>query len=191
MTWGAIGSGVISLGTTYLASNAMKGSGGGGGGSGGGQTVSKAPWENAAPWLQSNIVGGQNLQNQYAANPFSATQQRAYGSQFANSDLMRRIMESVYGQAGQRQTFNRGNPSAVPQPFRLPSPQASMANMGLGPTYGTAANIFSGVPQQAQQPMPMSADQIDELLRRLRGESYPAQVESGADGGDGGGGDGE
>lgn len=172
MSWAAVAGAAVSV----IGSAAMQqGDSGGGGttsgsGSGGGQTVTKDPWAPAAPWLQSNLAVGQNLQNQYAANPFSATQQRAYGQQFSNSDQMRQIMNAIMGQAGQRQPFNRGNPSSVPMPFRLPPPNASMENMGLGPTYGPASSIFSGIPRAIQSevaPQPLTVPQIQDLTRQL------------------------
>jgi hypothetical protein len=75
---------------------------------------------------------GQQLQNQYAANPFSPTQKRAYSLQFANSDYLRQLQEAVAAQANQRQTFNRGRPSVVPQRYWTPPPGVPDVNLGLG-----------------------------------------------------------
>jgi hypothetical protein len=173
MPWGAVAGAVVGS----VANAALKDDGGGGGG-GGGSSVSKEPWSAAAPWLQNNIAQGQQLQAQYLANPFSATQQRAYGQQFANSDYMRSLMEAVNSQAGGNRPFNRGSPGMVPQRYNLPSSRPGMQNMGLGPSYGNVASIF-GAPQAAPvpvQPQPVqqqpqvlnfSTQQLDELREAL------------------------
>ena len=96
------------------------------------QTMNKDPWAAAIPWLTQNLQSGQNLQAQYAAQPFSAQQQQSYGNQFANSDYMRQLTGSVLGQMNQQKPFDRNNPSAKPQGFQLPQMlQRSPTNSNL------------------------------------------------------------
>lgn len=45
-------------------------------------TQTREPWAAAQPWLKDMIAQGQQLQQQYQANPFSSTQQQAYGNLF-------------------------------------------------------------------------------------------------------------
>ena len=106
MTWGAIGGAVVG--------GIMSDSGGGG------QTATKEPWAEAAPWLKENLRLGQQLQGQYQANPFSATQQQAYMNQFGNSDYARTLASSVLGQMNGFQPFDRSNPTARPTMFQFP-----------------------------------------------------------------------
>ena len=49
---------------------------------GSGQTASKEPWSEAAPWLKQLIKDGQSLQVYYQKNPFNAQQQQAYQNVF-------------------------------------------------------------------------------------------------------------
>lgn len=124
------------------------------------QTVSKDPWAAAIPWLTENLKSGQNLQAQYAANPFSAQQQQSYGNQFANSDYMRQLTGSVLGQMNQQKPFDRTNPSAKPQGFQLPQMlQRSPTNSNLfsapaatpaqaAPAAAPAAPVGDGIPEQ-------------------------------------------
>jgi hypothetical protein len=90
------------------------------GGSGSTQVQQHVPWAAAQPWLQSNIASGQELQQKYQQNPFNQQQLGAFSNMAANSDYMRQLASSVSGQIPQRQNFNRGNPSATPQPFQMP-----------------------------------------------------------------------
>lgn len=170
MSWAAVAGAAVSVVGSQLAKDD-------GGGGGGGQSVSKEPWAVAAPWLQNNVWKGEALQNQYAAQPFSATQQRAYGQQFANSDYMRSLMNAVNSQAGGNRPFNRGSPGMVPQRYNLPSSQTSMQNMGLGPSYGNVSSIFGGsptassagpAPVAAAPSQPLDEAQLTQLIDSIR-----------------------
>jgi hypothetical protein len=108
---------------------------------GGGQTASKEPWADAAPWLRENLAIGQRLQGQYQANPFSPTQQQAYNNQFGNSDFFRQLSGSMLGQMNQARPFDRNNPSQRPAPFQFPQMGLPQQPMQQQPT---------------QQPMPFA-----------------------------------
>jgi hypothetical protein len=110
MSWGA----VIGAGAGLLGS-AMSSSGDKNGGAGT-QSQSKEPWAPAQPWLLSNIVQGQNLQNQYTANPFSPKQQAAYDNSYAQGDYMRSLIPGLLGQMqDQPMGFDPANPLARPK----------------------------------------------------------------------------
>jgi len=108
MPWGAaVGAGIGLLG------DAMKNDKNGGAGT---QTQSREPWAPAQPWLLSNIVQGQGLQSQYAAQPFSPKQQAAYDNSYAQSDYMRGLIPSLLTQLqGQPIGFDPSNPTAKPK----------------------------------------------------------------------------
>ncbi|VTU37003.1 hypothetical protein [Variovorax sp. PBL-E5] len=110
MPWGAaIGAGIGLIG------DSMKSNSNGGAGT---QTNSKDPWAAAQPWLMSNIVQGQNLQGQYAAQPFSPQQTAAYGNQYGLSDYERSLVPSLLGQLSRQPLgFDPNNPNAKSQAF--------------------------------------------------------------------------
>jgi len=140
MAWVQVGGAVAGA----VLPSLMGGDGGGGSNQQPTQTMSKDPWAAAIPWLTQNLQSGQNLQSQYAAQPFSAQQQQSYGNQFANSDYMRQLTGSVLGQMNQQKPFDRTNPSAKPQGFQLPPMlQRSPTN----------SNLFSA-PSAAVAPAP-------------------------------------
>lgn len=77
------------------------------------QTNTKAPWEAVQPWMKDNIAKGQDLQKQYEANPFNATQKNALqqlldvsntGSQALPGllDFSNRMQQSNYQRSGGR-----------------------------------------------------------------------------------------
>jgi len=112
MPWGAVAGAVASYGLNQLnkpssASSSL----------GAGTTQdTKAPWAAAQPWLTQNLQQGQALQNQYAAQPFSAQQQQAYNNQYAQSDYMRSLVPSLLNQMqGQPGGFDISNPTATKQ----------------------------------------------------------------------------
>jgi len=128
MPWGAVVGAVATAGANKLLSSDENGGAG---------TTSKEPWAEAAPWLKSNITLGQNLQDKYTAQPFSAGQQTAYGNQYALNDFIRQAAPGMFAQMGQPQGFNRDNPSARPAPFSWggfgggsAAPAGGMPNMG-------------------------------------------------------------
>lgn len=108
MPWGAaVGAGIGLLG------DAMKEDRNGGAGT---KNSSAEPWVFAQPFLLQNIAQGQALQNEYAARPFSARQQRAYENQYALSDYGRQLVPSLLGQMqGQPVGFDKKNPTARPK----------------------------------------------------------------------------
>jgi hypothetical protein len=119
MTWGAIGGAAVSVVGGALMSD---GGGGGGGGGAGSSSQSRDPWMPAAPWLMNNLVSGQNLQNAYAAQPFSNAQNQAYNNQGNQSAYMRALVPDLLGQiSGQTLGFDRSSPNARPSAFNFAS----------------------------------------------------------------------
>lgn len=117
MTWGAIGGAAVGV-----VGNALMSDKGGSGGGAGTSTQSKEPWAMAQPWIMSNLVQGQNLQNAYANQPFSALQNQAYNNQNNQSAYMRALVPDLLGQiSGQTLGFDRSNPNARPNAFNFSS----------------------------------------------------------------------
>lgn len=147
MSWGA----VIGAGAGLLGS-AMSSDKNGGAGT---QTQSKEPWAPAQPWLLSNIVQGQNLQNQYAAQPFSPKQQAAYDNSYAQSDYMRGLVPSLLNQLqGQPIGFDPSNPTAKPKAWDWNAladgalGQRSVANATAAPAAAPAQQNLGDFMQQ-------------------------------------------
>lgn len=79
---------------------------------GGGQSVSKEPWADAAPWLRENLRTGQQLQNYYQQNPFNSIQQTSMQNMLGDIDNFRsninpglmdfanRLMNTNYSRSG-------------------------------------------------------------------------------------------
>lgn len=59
---------------------------------GGGQTATKEPWAEAAPWVKQNLKTGQDLQQYYQQNPFNQQQQTGYQNLFSDLDRFRSQM---------------------------------------------------------------------------------------------------
>lgn len=153
MTWGAIGGAAVGV----IGNAVMSDSGGGGGGGAGSQTASKEPWAPLQPWIMGNAITGQNLQNGYTAQPFSALQNQAYANQNNQSAYMRAAVPSLLGQiSGQQVGFDRSNPNARPSAFSFDGLMAAnkagqgaaqqqagllaMLNAGQGANSSPAAN---------------------------------------------------
>ncbi len=114
MSWGAVAGAAVGV----IGSSMSDSKGGGGGGQS--QTQSKDPWAPAAPWLMSNLVQGQNLQNQYTAQPFNAQQLAAYGAMGRQSNYMNALTPDLLNQIQtQKLGFDRSNPSAKPNPYQF------------------------------------------------------------------------
>jgi len=114
MTWGAIGGAAVSV----VGGALMSDGGGGGGGGAGSSSQSRDPWMPLQPWILNNAVSGQNLQNAYTAQPFSALQNQAYANQNNQSAYMRAAVPLLLGQiSGQQVGFDRSNPNARPNAF--------------------------------------------------------------------------
>lgn len=124
----------------------------GGSASGGGsqsQTVNKDPWAPAQDWMKANLASGQNLQNQYMANPFSAYQTNAYGNSQQLSQNARALLGSLIPQMSGQTGFDRNNPLAKPQGYNFTMPQPSamgqtpmpVQNLGIGPSVNSAAAV--------------------------------------------------
>lgn len=154
MTWGAIGGAAVGVIGNALTSD----SGGGGGQS---QTTSKEPWLAAQPWIMNNMVQGQNLQNQYAANPFNAQQQNAYGAQANQTAYMRAAVPSLLRQIqGQQVGFDRSNPNARPNAFSFDGllsaakegQSAATQNQGLLDMLSNGGAVNSSLTPLAQAP---------------------------------------
>jgi len=152
MTWGAIGGAAVGV----IGNAVMSDGKGGGGGGAGSQTASKEPWAPLQPWIMGNAITGQNLQNAYTAQPFSALQNQAYANQNNQSAYMRAAVPSLLGQiSGQQVGFDRSNPNARPNAFSFDGLMAanrvgqgaaqqagllSMLNAGQGANTNPAAN---------------------------------------------------
>ena len=119
-----------------IAASAIGGLLGGSSSGGGTQTVSKDPWAPAQDWIKSNIGTGQELQKQYAANPFSEYQKQAYGNSQQLSQNARSILGNLIPQMSGHQGFDRSNPMQKPQGFNFASPVQGSAiggtNFGMG-----------------------------------------------------------
>lgn len=108
MPWGAAVGAVVGA----VANKALNKDKNGGAGA---QTQTKEPWAEAAPWLKQQLAQGQQLQQQYTDQPFSAQQKQAYANQYAQSDYMRQLVPGLLGQMqGQQVGFDRENPTAKP-----------------------------------------------------------------------------
>ena len=108
MSWGAVIGGGLAL-----AGNMMSDDKNGGAGT---QSQSKEPWAPAQPWLMQNLLQGQQLQNQYTANPFSPKQLAAYDNSYAQSDYMRDLIPGLLGQMQEQPVgFDPANPLARPK----------------------------------------------------------------------------
>lgn len=150
MPWGAaVGAGIGLLG------DAMKSDKNGGAGT---QTQSKEPWAPAQPWLLSNIVQGQAMQNQYAAQPFSPKQQAAYDNSYAQSDYMRGLIPSLLNQLqGQPIGFDPSNPTAKQKAWDW----NALADGALGQR--SVANATAPAPAPAQASLADFMQQNDVL----------------------------
>lgn len=139
-----------------VASSALSSGGGGssGGGAGSG-TQSKEPWAMAQPWILSNLVQGQNLQNAYTAQPFSNLQNQAYANQGNQSNYMRALVPGLLSQlSGQPLAYDRNNQNARPQPFDFASGdtlKGLLAQMASGSSNTTPAQNTPQVQQPKQE----------------------------------------
>jgi hypothetical protein len=106
------------------------------GGSSTSTTANKEPWAAAQPWLKSNLGLGQQLQAQYAANPFSATQKQAYNNQNALTQGSAQNMNSLLQQMSNRTPYSRFNTQQQNMP-----PAAFQFN---GAQLGFGAKPFGG-----------------------------------------------
>ncbi len=148
--WAAIGA----VGSTAVgAMNSGKGGGGGGGGSS--QTASKDPWLPAQPWLMSNLTQGQNLQNQYAAQPFNAQQLAAYANMGKQNNYINAIVPDLLSQIQtQPLGYDRNNPTARPVAY-----QFTGAGQGNAQGRGGLLDMLTAepAPSAAQNPAPAPA----------------------------------
>jgi len=118
---------------------------------GGGSTTSKSePWGPAQDWLKGNIALGQQLQNQYMANPISDQQKSAYSNAFGMSDAYRAMLPQLLSGMNQGQ-FDRRNPLQRPQAFNFSGFNPQMSQMGA---------FRSAMPQQTQTVAPASLQQM-------------------------------
>lgn len=144
----------------------------GGSSSGGGtQTVNKDPWAPAQDWMKSNITSGQNLQAQYAANPFSQYQQQAYGNSRNLSQGAQSLLGSLIPQMSGHQGFDRGNPMQKPQGYNfMPQggpppggpqggPPQNLGMGGMGPSVSAAA---------APAPAAPAAPSMDAIMAEMK-----------------------
>lgn len=99
-------------------------------------SASREPWGPAQPWLRDQIARGQALQDFYAQNPFSPTQQTAYQNLFSDIDLFRTgMLPNLLGiaSAAATQPYERGVPSAPGQGmFARPQQQRAFTPVPIG-----------------------------------------------------------
>ena len=115
-----------------------------------------SPWSAAQPWITSNLGIGQNLQSQYAANPFSQYQQQAYGNAATTNNQIRSGVNSIISQLSNMPSFDRSNPTVKPSTLDLsaitsPSNTVSSANLGFSSLPSTTSYSAAVAAQQAQQ----------------------------------------
>ncbi|MDM0007893.1 hypothetical protein QTI51_24620 [Variovorax sp. J22G73] len=119
---------------------------------------SKEPWAPAQPWLLSNVVQGQALQDKYTAQPFSPQQQAAYDNSYAQSDYMRGLVPSLLNQLqGQPVGFDPSNPTARPKAWDW----NALANGALGQQSVRNATAPAAAP--ATSPLSQFMQQSDVL----------------------------
>lgn len=107
-------------------------------------TQTKDPWAAAQPWMMSNLGLGQNLQSQYAANPFSQAQQSAYTNAANGNANVRNMVNTIIPQLSNIPAFDRSNPLNKPAPLNL---------SGAAPGGNSAGSIgFSQPTVQANVP---------------------------------------
>lgn len=144
MPWGAaVGAGIGLLG------DAMKDDKNGGAG-----TTSKEPWAEAAPWLKDQIKTGQDLQGQYAQNPFNAQQLNAYANMGRTSQYANQLVPDLLGQIGGRSTgFDRANTNGRVTPYSFNGAGSGAAG-GSGGLLGMLSQSAMGNPTSAANPPP-------------------------------------
>lgn len=113
------------------------------------QTQTKDPWAAAQPWMKSNLGIGENLQAQYAANPFSDSQKSAYTNAANGNANVRNMVNTIIPQLSNIPAFDRANPLAKPAPLNL------SGAMGGGNSAGSVGfsqpTVQANVPAQLQQ----------------------------------------
>ncbi|MBT2300360.1 hypothetical protein J7E70_07770 [Variovorax paradoxus] len=123
MSWGAVAGAAIGVVGSSMSS-------GGGGGGGQSQTATKEPWAPLQPWILNNATRGQNLQDQYAAQPFNAQQQGAFQNQANQGAYMRGLVPDLLGQMqGQQLGFDRSNPNARAKAFNWDGSKGGLLNL--------------------------------------------------------------
>jgi hypothetical protein len=149
--------------------------------SGGSQKSTNSPWTPAKPWLKSLIGQGQELQDQYMAEPFSQQQRDAFGNQFGLLDFMMQsapgIMENygLLGRGYDRNAENRTQTGFQPMSMQMPSFAPLSAQMGqsqtglLSPTSSpTLAQTVTSNAQFAQNTQDAEAAQLQEKAQLQR-----------------------
>lgn len=200
MTWGAVAGAAIGVVGSAMSSGGDKNGGAGT------QTVDRAPWAAAQPWITNNLAQGQRLQTAYQNQPFSGAQNQAYQNQANQSDYMRAAVPSLLGQmSGKQVGFDRSNPNARPEAFdfnnllgaaqvgnaaaaqgaqsRQPQPGAlSMLNS----SGGLMGNLTAQTPQIVEPPKPAGnfvqqaeltpIDQYNAVLNQFGASGYPGLI---------------
>lgn len=176
MPWGAVAGAAIGV-----IGDSMN-SGGGGGGGGQQQTASKEPWMPVQPWILNNVVQGQNLQNQYTAQPFNAQQTTAYNNQNAQSDYMRAAIPSLLSQmSGKQLGFDRSNPNARPEAFDFNTLLSADKLGSLASLRGQSMSTMPAPQQAAPEPTKAeepkfvnNADGYNDLQRAMQQAGFSA-----------------
>jgi len=124
------------------------------------QTVNKAPWSAAEPWLQNLLGQGQNLQNYYASNPFNPLQTNSYAQLLQGSDYLNSVVPNLMQWASQPTGYSRtGSTQALQSPTSLlQMPQAQQVQQAPAPISLPSYNPMAPVVQpQAAQPTASTA----------------------------------
>lgn len=171
MSWGAVAGAAVGV-----VGSAMSDKGGGGGGAGS-QTQSKEPWAMAQPWILSNLVQGQNLQNAYTAQPFSNAQNQAYNNQNNQSAYMRALVPDLLGQiSGQTLGFDRSNPNARPNAYNFASEGTLKGLLAQIANGQNNASAMQNTPQAQTQQDDGTFSQQNDMLSGATMSSFDGQT---------------
>lgn len=95
-------------------------------------TSDKSPWAPAAPWLTANLGLGQQMQNQYMANPFSQYQKQAYNQSAGIGNQARAMYNNLLPQFNAMQGFDRNNPTAKMAPLNFGGGNLGFTSLPFG-----------------------------------------------------------
>lgn len=91
------------------------------------QTIQRAPWEAAQPYIKGLMADGAQLYNQYKAQPFNDAQKAGYNNMAGLLDLVNRnaggLLSGFQANASGANQFRRGQPQGLIGSSFNPSPQ--------------------------------------------------------------------
>ncbi len=120
-------------------------------------TTDKAPWSEAQPWIKQNIGFGQQLQDFYQQNPFSAQQKTAMQNQVGDVDQFRQsTLPGLLAMANKASTdtYKRQRGGAVGSGggYGGPVQQGGLIAGGQGPFTAPTGGLFGAVDFDAMNP---------------------------------------